>query len=504
MRHTQPAEPSYFFHGGFIDLRNVISDAFRNCGGYISQGAKGVSDAWGKIINEFKCYTGFFDFIGAFIPNLFLFGFFFTQLLFTAVITPLICISVTIVQIIILSVLFFIVFVGFVIITLIDWIYCCYNKIASHCPICQSKYSLPIYICPGFDADNGVFCGAEHDRLRPGYYGIFRRKCNCGEKLPTTFLNGRQKLKAVCPDCKAHGTDSGGLHASWSIPVIGGPNSGKTCYINMTMMSLEKNALSEYGLTFEHVKTGRDEYEKNSQFLSYGSLPQKTADDRLNYYQFYLTPEGATKQQISLCDVAGELFNVNYNGINKIDSQMGFRYGNAFMLIVDPLSISNYRKEISKTIDVNKYDGSAQPIDEMLGTFIETLQNMFGVAAKDILNTNVAVVFTKMDIPGLAQKIGVNAVLKDAPSHEQKVKYKTQNDLCEQFLREYGENNFLLSLKSRFKCVQFFTCSALGHVMNGQPFVASNVEEPLFWLLRKQSAVINKAIKQTTIQGGKK
>jgi hypothetical protein len=30
----------------------------------------------------------------------------------------------------------------------------------------------------------------------------------------------------------------------------------------------------------------------------------------------------------------------------------------------------------------------------------------------------------------------------------------------------------------------------LGHIQNGQPFVASNVEEPFFWLVKKKSRVI--------------
>jgi hypothetical protein len=219
----------------------------------------------------------------------------------------------------------------------------------------------------------------------------------------------------------------------------------------------------------------------------------------LSYYQFSLTPGGATKQQISLCDVAGELFDVNSGG-SEINNQTGFRYVNAFMLLIDPLSISEYRNEVSKTADLNGYKGSAQHIDEMLDTFVRTLQNMFGVDANAMLNTDVAVVFTKADIPGLDEKIGQSAVLKHAPSIEPKIRYETQNKLCEQFLRTYNEQNFLNSLKSRFKSIQFFSCSVLGHIMNGQPFVASNVEEPFFWLVSKRSKIIDNAVKR----GGKK
>jgi hypothetical protein len=498
VKHEQPALPSYFFHGGFVDLRDVIGGAFSRCGGVISKSGTGMKNAGSSLSSDYSI-NGFWASTFWSLPIfLFKFGFYFMQFIASLIVTPLICFSITVFQIAILLALFLIVFFWFLFITFLDRTYCGFKAIASHCPNCQSKFSMPIYLCRE--------CEVHHDMLRPGYYGILSRKCQCGEKLPTTFLNGRQKLKAICPACKGHEVKGGGLHASWSIPVIGGANSGKTCYINMTMMSLEKNSLSKYGLDFEYVKTERGIYEQNAQNLLHGNLPDKTEDRRLNYYQFYLTPKGATKQQVSLCDVAGELFDItDINGGNdKINTQIGFRYGNAFMLIIDPLSIPDYHKEVSKTTNLSDYKGSAQPIDEMLDTFVRTIQNMFGATHKDMLNTDVAVVFSKADIPGLAQKIGESAVLKNAPSLEPKVKYKTQNDICERFLRDYGEDNFLHKLKSSFKSVQFFTCSALGHIRNGQPFIASNVEEPFFWLLRKQSAVIDKSIKQITIQGGKK
>jgi len=488
MKYKQPAQLSYLFHGGFVDLEQVITGAFKRCGDNISESAEGVSDAW----NDFE-FPNILDLeileIFTNLPSVCKIGYFLAKLIFSATITPLICIIITIFQVSLLLILFTIASIFFGIVFLLDKIYCVINAIVSHCPNCQSKFSLPIYICPK--------CGVKHDRLRPGIYGILYRTCNCGEKLPTIFFNGRHKLEAQCPHCNYNIKD-GGLHASWCIPVVGGPNSGKTCYINMAMMSLEKNAPSRYGLQFEHEKNGLDDYEENSANLLRGYLPQKTQELRLKYYQFTLTPKNATKQQISLCDVAGELFDVNAGG-KEINNQTGFRYVNAFMLLIDPLSIPEYRNEVSKTINLSGYSGGAQRIDEMLDTFVRTLQNMFSINAKTMLDTDVAVVFTKTDVPGLDEKIGESAVLKKASRLNLKARYETQNKLCEQFLREYNEDNFLISLKSRFKSIQFFTCSALGHVMNGQPFVASNVEEPFFWIVRKRSKIIDKTIKRVRI-----
>jgi hypothetical protein len=266
----------------------------------------------------------------------------------------------------------------------------------------------------------------------------------------------------------------------------------------MTMLSLSQNSRTKYGLVFEHEKNGLDQYEDNSMRLARGRLPVKTEDYRLQYYQFSLTPEGATKQQISLCDVAGELFDTKL-GANQMKNQLGFRYANAFIMLIDPLAIFDFRDEIKNSVNLSGYKGSTQPIDELVDTLICTLQNIFNIKANDILKTDVAVVFTKIDLPGLNGKIGEIAINRLAPSCDQKTRFKLQNELCEKFLRDYNEAGFLINLKSRFKSFQFFTCSALGHIENGQPFSASRVEEPFYWLVRKKSKVIDKVIRSKSI-----
>jgi hypothetical protein len=130
-------------------------------------------------------------------------------------------------------------------------------------------------------------------------------------------------------------------------------------------------------------------------------------------------------------------------------------------------------------------------MDEVLDTLINTLQNMNCLNSKNMIKTDVAVVFTKCDIPGLDGKIGGSAVRRYMQLHNIKSKYNAINQVCEQFLIEYEEENFLNSLKSKFKSIQFFTCSALGHVENGSNFIPDGVEEPALWLIDKASASIN-------------
>jgi len=105
MKHSQPAQLSYFFHGGFIDLSKVITGAFEHCGEIISRSAEGISEAWGNLTEKFS-YDGFWSgllYLPVFIGK---FGFYLVRLIATAVITPFICFSITVFQITLLLAFF--------------------------------------------------------------------------------------------------------------------------------------------------------------------------------------------------------------------------------------------------------------------------------------------------------------------------------------------------------------------------------------------------------------
>lgn len=468
----QPAKINYFFKDGYIEFGRTFVNTFAQCGRVIKNSAISVGESFGNIDIE-----DFFVTIAA----MFMMGLYLGKLLLSILLTPIPCTIILAVQAIVLIVFMLLFYIFYLIIAFSDWLYRSIKKISTSCPNCQMKYDLPAYICT---------CGEKHTRLVPSKYGVLKRKCNCGKKLKTTFFNGRHKQdgKWVCSDC---GYElNGPLQVDIPIPVVGGPRSGKTCYINMAISQIEKNASSKYGLDFSYRPNFAlgDNYENNKRDMEMGRLPEKTNDTRLRYYQFYLTPKGVkVKNLISFCDIAGEAYERN----DEVGKQVGFKYANAFLMIVDPLSIKKYREEIAKTIDLSKYGASEREMDEVLDTLINNLQNLNCLNSKNMIKTDVAVVFTKGDIPGLADKIGENAVEKYMQLHNICSQYEAANHVCEQFLIEYEEENFLNSLKSKFKSTQFFTCSALGHVANGSNFVPEKVEEPALWLIDKASASID-------------
>ncbi len=350
--------------------------------------------------------------------------------------------------------------------------------ISSKCSLCQSKFDLPIYLCPT--------CGRKYDDLMPGEDGSKYFPCPCGEKLPTTFSVGKGDLEALCPVCGANIKD-GGRHVDICIPVIGGASSGKTCLIHQSIAAIERTAGAN-GLLYEPSLDADTDFDITLENLQKGYLPEKTNDMRLKYFQFHLTPDHLKlKHLISLCDIGGEV----YSDSQALGEQIGFKHADAFLLVLDPLSIDEYRAEVARTVRPTDYGYSSDHADEIVGVLITTLENMFCMSSKEMLKTDIAVAFTKCDIPGLDARIGQKAVADYRSQNPSVSVMDAQNAVCEQFLTDYNEGNLLNTLRSKFRTVQFFAVSALGHNANSTPFVATGVEDPLYWLVDKASLSIN-------------
>lgn len=475
---AQPAKINYFFKEGYEDFADNIADTF-------SRYVETLSDSWDDITDnasELVESVQDVDVLCA-IKNAFIIGFSVGKLVLCAILMPIISVLMTILQSLILVAVMTTVYIVYSLVALADKIYRSAKKISTSCPRCQENYDLPTYVCT---------CGAKHTRLVPSKYGIFTRTCQCGAKLKTTFFNGRHKLPGEweCPNCdyKLNGTT---MAVDISIPVVGGAHAGKTYFVNMAIKQIEENA-SSYDLEFQYIKNKLNNYENNKAQLKKGEDLMKTSDNKLQYYQFYLTPKGEkVKNIISLCDVAGEAYNSS-GASGGVGGQVGFKYANAFLMLIDPLSIEKYREAAEKQININEHGGKAKPMDEVLNVLINTLENLNCLNSRNMMKTEVAVVFTKSDLYGLNNYIGEKAINKYMQENKGASIYEATNAVCESFLIKCGERNFLNSLKSKFKNIQFFTCSALGHAAaNGKAYTPTGVEDPVLWLIDKASVSID-------------
>lgn len=462
MAQPQPAKVSYFFGKGYSDLWNTIKESW-------SRNIHSAGDQF-SLACEKGCFTmgGGMNLIAAI--SIFTFG-------------SLITAFTTFAHIAVLFAFFAFIYMGFGLLWLIDRIYIMINKIKNACPNpdCQASFLIPTYECPG--------CGEKHTNLVPSKYGILKRTCLCGTKLPTTFLNGRGQLKAYCPECD---TALSGDTASrqYAFPVIGGPSVGKTCFINMAIDQMMSDVAPARSWKMSFISdTEEKDHALAMKSLNQGVRLMKTELNSLTAYQLMLKlPNEKIGRRIYVYDISGEMFSSS----SDVQNNLAYSYANGFIFIIDPLTLNQFAMDVEDKVDLNAYGASSKDFDDILNIMLINLEKMFGLKDKDTLKRNLAVVINKVDIPTLEEKIGETAAQQYLAENAKTCKsYMDARDaVCRNFLEEYGAGNFVRTAEAKFKTVRYFTCSALGHNHEGQPYEGKNVVDPVMWLLQQADSSI--------------
>ena len=462
MKDPQPAKVSYFFGKGYTDSINTIKESWSK---NLYSAGEQFSEARDKGLFTF---SGGMNLIAAI--SIFTFG---------SIITAV----TTLIHVAVLLLVFACIYIGFSVLWFIDRLYIMINKIKNACPNpdCQASFLIPVYECP--------VCGAKHTKLVPGKYGILKRTCLCGTKLPTTFLNGRGKLKAYCPKCD---TALSGDTASrqYAFPVIGGPSVGKTCFINMAIDQIMNEIAPVNGWEMRFISEIEEkDHDRAMKSLSQGVRLMKTEMDSLTAYQLMLKlPNEKVNRRIYIYDISGEKFSSS----SDVQNNLAYSYADGFIFIIDPLTLSQFAMEVEDKIDLNAYGASSKDFEDILNIMLINLEKMFGLKDKDTVKRNLAVVINKLDIPTLEEKIGDPAVQQYLMNDSNNCKnyIDARDAACRNFLEEYGAGNFVRTAEAKFKNVRYFTCSALGHNHEGQPYEGKNVVAPVMWLLQQSDSSI--------------
>lgn len=462
MANSQPARVSYFFGKGYVDLGNTIKESWaRNW-----QSAKRQF----ALAREKGCFTmgGGMNLIASI--SIFSFG-------------SVVSAFTTMAHVAVLLAFFALIYVGFSLLWLVDRIYIMINKIRNACPNpdCQAPFLIPVYECPG--------CGAKHTKLMPGKYGILKRTCLCGTKLPTTFMNGRGRLKAYCPECD-HELSGDTASRQYAFPVIGGPSVGKTCFINMAINQMMTDLAPSRGWEINFISETEEKDHANAmRALNQGVRLMKTELNALTAYQLMLKlPKEKIGRRIYVYDISGEMFSSS----SDVQHNLAYSYANGFIFIIDPLTLNQFAMDVEDQIDMASYGASSKDFDDILNIMLINLEKMFGLKDKDTLKRNLAVVINKADIPTLDEKIGETAAQQYLAENAETCKtYADARDaVCRTFLEDYGAGNFVRTAEAKFKSVRYFTCSALGHNHEGQPYEGKNVLDPIMWLLQQADSSI--------------
>ncbi|MBZ9635034.1 hypothetical protein [Clostridium sp. FP1] len=206
------------------------------------------------------------------------------------------------------------------------------------CEECYEKVTLPYYVCPD--------CNNRYAALMPTFKHIFYFKCSCGNNLPLTAINGKNKLKTLCGNCK-NGVKMNKVKKI-CIPIIG------------TNSSIKAN------FTYNMLDTIEWKFDK-SPFKAYVSTPKAQ--------KFFL---GKNKKK-PLRQIY--IFNTNESDLALSDNLKKYRYFNYYDGIVFIFS----GEEL-----VNLEGENNLTLDGILDIFILNLQKNFGLKPGEIIDKPIA------------------------------------------------------------------------------------------------------------------
>ena len=461
----QPAKTSYFFDKGYKDLANTIRGAWKRNRASIAKYRGNLSTLAGKSL----------------VPKIFLWIVNVLAMLAVLVCGSVITAVISAGNILVLLVFMLFVYIGFTVIWVVDRLYLVRKKIFSACPVCKKKSLIPTYICPG--------CGARHTNLTPGVYGILKRTCLCGEKLPTTFFNGRKELDAECPnpDCRARLSDRESRPVC--IPVVGGRSVGKTAFITAFSREFIENVAPAHGIDTEFYDKKKEQiYGEITRDYDAGStrMTARPTDVRLpssvSFSFFAKHPTFKPDRLIHVYDIAGEVFTDH----NENEVQQQYEYCHGIVLMIDPFSIPQVRFDYEELLEPEDVAGiGAADVNGVINAFLTKLREVTGLSDAKMATVPLAVVIGKTDSAGLDQDIGNRAVEKRMKAEPDKFTdyYDTMDYLCRQFLKDNGMESFLNSITVQFKNNRFFSCSAIGHTRDKGRYRPEGVLAPMEWLM---------------------
>lgn len=459
---TQPAYKSYFFEQGCVDIKTAIKASWQKN----AHTAKAYYDRYNQ--------RGLLSFSGVF--NLFC-------SLSVVTFGTIFFLLISAVMLLIISLFFVIVYFGFSLAWLVDRAYLTKKKIFTACNECKSKSLIPTYICPK--------CGEKHTNLTPGVYGILKRKCKCGEGLPTTFFNGRKKLQAICPNCLLEGKTTY-LNDRESrplcVPVVGGRSVGKTAYITAFSKRFVEFVAPQNGLEIEfYNKAKEDIYTEIKSDFAHGStrMTVRTQDisksSSVSFSFFVKNKSLKPERLVHIYDIAGEVFTDN----NENEVQRQYEYCQGIIFMVDPFAIPTVRARYGSQLTPEDIAGIGKAdINGIINVFINKIREVTGLSDRKMSNVPIAVVIGKMDSANLREEFSEEKMdeLKYLNPEIKINKNDAIDYLCRKFLKDNEMESFINAIDMKFKNNRFFAVSSIGHTRDAGAYNPINVLEPMEWI----------------------
>jgi GTPase SAR1 family protein len=359
-----------------------------------------------------------------------------------------------------LSLLLFIGMTGFFLFFMALWaldrLLLIFESISSRCMNCKTIAIVPVFECGK--------CGLRHKKLTPGPYGVLKRKCACGEKLPTTLFTGRSKLQAHCPYCDAQIAASDAHQ--FGIQLVGAMSAGKTAFLTSFWHQYLLASKSVIALKTERIPDGA--FTALEYWFNRG-LSVSTPETNANMYSVIHHLPGETPLQFTFYDIAGEAF----SRLDENIQQQQFKYCEGIIFIVDPTA------------------PIALSEDALVG-FLKTFKALKGNISTKLSPLPVAIIISKADV--FEEEIGLIKIISEhienssayADAEGSTSFEQTRDGVCRAFLVNHGFTNVVNLLDSEFTTTSVFPVSAMGHeAFDGKPYEPWGVMPSAFWLLNQ-------------------
>jgi hypothetical protein len=295
------------------------------------------------------------------------------------------------------------------------------------CPKCYERVPYPAYECPG------RACARRHRDVRPGRFGIVRRRCQCGTRMKTLLLFGSAQMDAYCPHCGTSLEHRPGKAPEIVLPFFGAAGAGKTRLL-FSMVAQLRLWSEEAGRRFvaELADTATADKLKNaSKWLSPGNATDKTSPELPRAYIVRLALSHDA-WLLHMFDAAGEFFYTP----ERTQELRYFNQAKTFILVIDPLSVEAFWDRLLPDQQAElKPVRSAAPSPDLAYQQAHQEIEAMGVQLR---KAHLAVVFSRAD-------------LIDAPG----------DDVATWAADELGLGNLVRSARLNFKEACFFHTAAV-------------------------------------------
>lgn len=353
-------------------------------------------------------------------------------------------------------------------------------RIFNTCKHCHERFSIPIYVCQ--------YCFVEHNKLVPGSFGVFSRRCKCSNKIPTMFFLGRGKLKALCPKCKMELTKGVGEEVNKHFAIIGAQSSGKSTYLISSLWKFKEDFCNKNKIHFQFSSKQEElMFQLGVDMLIKGQGVQKTVDFNPTAFNLSLRKNSGKSRLLYIYDSAGEAFEEN----ESFSQHTFHKYVHGIILIVDPFAQIDVQNKYGKSFQEDKAVIQPGLLDafDILGNLIESLEEIRKIGAGKTIKIPLAVIVNKADAYDLKRQLDLDNIDNefDDKYYVSKEAEKHHNVIRETLI-SWNMQNFVNLIERRFSNFRFFAVSSLGRMPNpndNTSFCPKRVVAPLVWLMYK-------------------